>query len=181
MKKTWTLPLAVLAMTLITAALSAPFASAADGERALVTIDPPGSTDTRPFGINSRGEIVGLFITSDGNTRGFLLSGGEYTTIDFPDAVRTNALAINARGQIVGRYDTPDNVAHGYLLSGGEFTTIDFPGAAGFTVLTDIDPEGRMAGRYRSSDGKFHGFTLTDGVFTTVDHLDENGLPDMGP
>ena len=153
MKKTWTLRLAISAMTLITAALSVPFASAHDGERALVTIDPPGSTDTRPFGINSRGEIVGLFITSGGNTHGFLLGGGEYTTIDVPGAIRTNALAINARGQIVGRYDTPDGVAHGYLLGGSEFTTIDFHGAAGFTVLTDIDPAGGMAGRYRGDQG----------------------------
>jgi len=64
MKKTWTLPLAIFAMTLITAALLAPFASAHNGKRALVTIDPPGSIDTRAFGISPTGEIVGLFITT---------------------------------------------------------------------------------------------------------------------
>ena len=51
-------------MTLITAALSAPFVSAANGEGALVTIDPPGSVDTRAFGISPTGEVVGLFTTS---------------------------------------------------------------------------------------------------------------------
>jgi len=180
MRKTLTLCLAVLALTVIATTSSAPLAFARNSERPLVTIDPDGSVDTRPFGINSSGEVVGLYTTADGKTHGFLLSEGGYTTIDFAGALRTNALAINDDGQLVGRYDI-GTVAHGYLLSDGVFTTIDYPGAAGFTVLTDIDPEGRMAGRYRSSDGKFHGFTLTDGVFTTVDHLDENGLPDMGP
>ncbi len=181
MKKQSTLPIAISVLILITAALWAPSAFAQPSKRPLVTIDPPGSVDTRPFGINSRGEIVGLFITSDLRTHGFLLSGDEYTTIDVPGAIRTNAIAINARGQIVGRYDTPDNVAHGYLLSGGELTTIDFPGAAGFTVLTDIDPAGRIVGRYRGSDMKFYGFSLIDGIFTTIDHRDANGNPDMGP
>jgi Tol biopolymer transport system component len=64
MKKLATLPLAIFAMTLITAALSAPFASAHNGERALVTIDAPGSIDMRPFGISPTGEIARLFISS---------------------------------------------------------------------------------------------------------------------
>ncbi len=64
MKKTPTAPIAIFALTLIAAALSAPFASAHNGERALASIDQPGSFETRPFGISPAGEIVGLFITS---------------------------------------------------------------------------------------------------------------------
>ena len=56
MKIPSTLASAIFATTLITAALSAPFAAAHDGERALVTIDPPGSVDTRTFGISPTGE-----------------------------------------------------------------------------------------------------------------------------
>lgn len=180
MKKQLTLCLAALALAVAAVPSSAPSASARNSEMPLVTIDPSGSVDTRPFGINSSGEVVGLYITADGKTHGFLLSEGVYTTLDFPGALRTNALAINDSGQIVGRYDI-GTVSHGYLLSDGVFTTIDHPDAAGFTVLTDIDPAGRMVGRYRGPDGKFHGFTLINGTFTTVDHLDENGNPDMGP
>jgi probable HAF family extracellular repeat protein len=180
MKNPLTLCLAVLALAVVAATSLALSVSAQSSEGPPVTIDPPGSVDTRPFGINASGEIVGLYTTDDGKTHGFLLSDDVYTTIDVPGAARTNALAINDSGQIVGRYDI-GAVAHGYLLSDGIFTTIDFPGADGFTVVTDIDPAGRMVGRYRSPDKTFHGFTLSDGIFTTIDHLDEDGNPDMGP
>jgi len=145
----------------------------------LTTIDPPGSTDTRAFGINNTGQIVGLYITADSRTHGFLLSHGGYTTIDVPGSIRTNALAIDVHGQIVGRYDTPDGRAHGYLLSNGVFTTIDVPGAAGFTVVTDISASGQMVGRYLGSDGRLHGFSLIDGNFTTIDEPDGIAIQGM--
>ena len=64
MKKTLTTPIAISALAMLPVALLAPFASAHYGERALVTIDPPDSADTRAFGISPTGEIVGLSITS---------------------------------------------------------------------------------------------------------------------
>src|SRR5215217_1880350 len=179
MKKLSTVSLTILAITVATSTLWGPLASAHNSKGPLVTIDPPESIDTRAFGISPSGAVVGLYTTADGMTHGFLFSGDEYTTIDVPGAIRTNALAINARGDIVGRYDI-GTVAHGYLLRDGELTTIDFPGAAGFTVVTDIDPAGRIVGRYRGFDGKFHGFLLADGIFTTIDHFDPSGNLDMG-
>ena len=58
MKKKRTLLLAITAMTLITAALLAPFASANNNETVLVTIDPAGSMNTRelaPLGVQNSG------------------------------------------------------------------------------------------------------------------------------
>lgn len=150
----------------------------------LSTIDPPGSVVTRAFGINPKGQIVGLYITADNVTHGFLLSQGKYTTIDAPDSIRTNALSINPQGQIAGRYDTTDGkrvVQHGYILTNGSFETIDHPEAAGFTVITDITPAGDIAGRFQDKDGRSHGFTRINGEWTTIDHLDANGNPDEGP
>jgi dipeptidyl aminopeptidase/acylaminoacyl peptidase len=51
-------------MTFITAAMSAPFASASNSERASVPVDRSASVDTRAFGTSPTGEIVGLFTTS---------------------------------------------------------------------------------------------------------------------
>jgi hypothetical protein len=170
---------AALAVAVVLHAQATPLAGTGNDHKALITIDPPGSIDTRPFGITPQGTIVGQYFTSDGLSHGFLLRRGNYTRIDVPGAIRTNALAINVLGQIVGRYDTPDGRAHGYLLSGGAFTTVDFPGAAGFTTMTDINPSGQMVGRYRGTDGRFHGFSLdgifedsslVDGTFTTIDY-----------
>ena len=73
----------------------------ADGPT-FTTIDFPGAASTQPWGINTRDDIVGLFVNADKVTHGFLLSGGEYSTIDFPDATSTETSAINPRGDIVG-------------------------------------------------------------------------------
>jgi len=62
----------------------------------LLTLDPPGSIDTRPFAISDAGDIVGLYITPppENRTRKFLLTRGVYTSIDVPGSIRTNALGV---------------------------------------------------------------------------------------
>ena len=156
-----------------------------------LTIDPPRSVLTRAFGINPKGDIVGLYFTANNVVHGFLLSRGQYTTIDGPNSIRTNAIGINPRGQVVGRYDTPDGVAHGYIYTNGAFQTVDPPFAAGFTVVTDVTPSGAIVGRYQAADKSFHGFSLANTQpclqeikpceWALIDHLDANGNPDMGP
>jgi hypothetical protein len=159
----------------------------------LVTLDPPGSVDSRPVGINDSGDITGLYFTADGKGHGFLLTRGVYTSIDIPGAIRTNAIGVaelrplddsdaeassdgrpRSRGThhrlaVVGRYDTPDGVAHGYRLSDGVLTTIDFPGTT-FTVAAGINSSGHIVGRYFGADRLFHGFIFIDGEFTTIDY-----------
>jgi probable HAF family extracellular repeat protein len=84
------------------------------------TIDAPGVPITVPFGINDRGQIVGLTQPVPGpeltGVRGFLLAKGAkgpFTPISFPDAPRTIATGINDRGQIVGAYENPDAAPSG--------------------------------------------------------------------
>jgi uncharacterized membrane protein len=186
-----------LLICLLAVVVHAPRATAQKGK--LITIDPPGSVLSRAFGINPRGDIVGLYVTSDGRTHGFLRTQGflqgsiGWMTLDAPASIRTNALAINPQGQIVGRYDTQEgttSVAHGYVYTNGFFQTVDHPLAAGFTVTTDITPSGAIVGRYQAADKSIHGFSLTNtqqclaGLqeceWTTIDHLDADGNPDMG-
>ena len=47
-------------------------------------IDYPGATSTQAWGINSRGDIVGHYVSANKSSHGFLLSGGHFTSIDFP-------------------------------------------------------------------------------------------------
>src|SRR5262245_1774509 len=68
-------------------------------------INVPGARHTRPAGINSRGDIVGVYVTPDGRSHGFLLHDGEFTTIDVPGTVFTSAQGINPRGDIVGLFE----------------------------------------------------------------------------
>jgi probable HAF family extracellular repeat protein len=61
---------------------------------------------TAPTDINDAGQIVGVYVTSDGILRSFLFENGNFTTIEvpFPNAVFTEISGLNNRGQIVGRY-----------------------------------------------------------------------------
>ena len=191
MRQTWNGALRYVAALASLALLLASTTLAGSGSQSsFVTLDPPGSVDTRAFGISDAGDIVGLYITSDARTRGFLLKRGVYTSIDVPGSIRTNALGVTllkSRGAemetrslaIVGRYDTPDNVAHGYLLRDGTLTTIDYPGTT-FTVATGINSSGHIVGRYLGADGLFHGFALIDGEFHTIDHPDGVSIHAIG-
>src|SRR5262249_58563879 len=57
--------------------------------QSFTSIDFPGATITRPFGINPRGDIVGLYVSA-GVTHGFLLSDGQFITFDVPGPTLTN-------------------------------------------------------------------------------------------
>jgi uncharacterized membrane protein len=93
------------------------------------TIDVPDSTLTNARGINSSGQIVGLFEDPGGTRHGYLLSEDGYTTLDPPGSTRSAAQAINDLGAIVGSYYDQDGVRHGYLLSEDGYTTLDPPGS----------------------------------------------------
>jgi probable HAF family extracellular repeat protein len=148
-------------------------------------IDVPGATLTAAFGINNRGQIVGVFADAGGVVHGFLLDNGNFTQIDvpqinFPGAPGTQAFGIRERGQIVGGFSDAKGALHGFLSNQGLFTQIDFPGATE-TLLTGINNSGKIVGAYSDRDqivGRFndpnnaagnHGFLLDDGAFTPID------------
>jgi uncharacterized membrane protein len=119
---------------------------------AFTTIDFPGATATRVFGIDPEtGGIVGFYIAS-GVTHGFLLQKGAFTTIDPPGSTFTEMTGINREDDTVGLYTDVVGVTHGFLLQKGAFTTIDFPGST-FTFATGINPEGKNK-REEQPDGK---------------------------
>jgi probable HAF family extracellular repeat protein len=140
------------------------------------TLDVPGASTgaggtsqngTSANGINSAGNIVGLFYDEGGTRHGYRLSGGSFTTLDPPGSDRTQALSINDSDQIVGSYRASDAV-HGFLLSGGVYTTLDVPGSS-LTVAFGTNNAGEIVGDYQDSGGTFHGFLLSGGVYTTLD------------
>ena len=54
-----------------------------------ISIDVPGATDTRGFGIDPRGQIVGRYTSPDGVVHGFFRSrDGTVLTIDAPGSNR---------------------------------------------------------------------------------------------
>src|SRR5258707_14032670 len=98
-------------------ALGATSSVRADGPN-FTTIDFPVATSTQPWGINTRGDIVGTYVSVD-VTHGFLPSGRQFSTIDFHGATGTEVYAINPRGDIGGVYILA-GAHNGFLLSGGQ-------------------------------------------------------------
>ena len=133
-----------------------------------ITLDFPDSTATLLWGINARGESVGLYFSADSSHHGFLLVGNQFTSIDFPGASLTEAYGIDGQGDIVGTYMTTGSVTHGFVLSGGRFTTIDFPDAS-YTGPAGINARGDVQGLY-TINGVNHGFLLKGSDFTTIDY-----------
>jgi uncharacterized membrane protein len=106
---------------------------------------PDAGRTTEGIGINSRGQIVGLYIDAGGTRQAFLLDNGAVTVIDVPSAVATVATDINNRGEIVGGY-FDDVRRHGFLLSNGVFTTLTIPGAFEDSNAVGINDQGRIVG-----------------------------------
>ena len=137
---------------------------------AMTAIDYPGATGTQAWGINPRGEIVGLYTLADKSTRGFLLRNGAYSSVDYPGAAVTLGNSINPQGDIVGEYGlTLTALHHGFVLSGGKYTSLDFPGATS-TAPTGINSRGDIAGLYTTADNATHAFVLFGGRYTTIDY-----------
>ena len=133
------------------------------------TLDYPGATETRAFGVNNRGHVVGL-----ADNIGFLWREGTFEPIEFPGATRTAAWGINDEGAIVGTYFMPNVGTRGFLRRrGGRFTTIEFPETTGQFNITEacgINNDGHIVGIYRqdplSSVSK--GYLLKRGRFTEL-------------
>lgn len=115
------------------------------------SIDFPGATQTRPWKINARGQIVGGYLDADGHPHVFVRSAwDEFRSIDLPGNpfVGINEGGINNRGDIVGGYKDANGDLHGFQLSRrGRFRTIDVPG--GYQpVAIAINSRGDVVGAY---------------------------------
>ena len=111
------------------------------------TVNYPGATTTAVEGINSSGELVGIFTDSTGD-HGFIDNGGTFTTINVPGgaAGTTDAFGINGSGQVVGSFFDSSSNLHGFLDSSGTFSQIDDT-SAGVTGTGSRRNQQRWAGR----------------------------------
>jgi probable HAF family extracellular repeat protein len=149
-------------------------------------IDVPGAVETRPFGINNLGQIVGEYVDAARRLRGFLFTDGVYTTIDAPFGTSTSATDIDDSGHIVGSSfggTTAAGPTRGFLRDAqGVFTPIDAPGAPPppgrpqlpTTQVYGLNNHGQITGFVTDSEFGY-AFVLDNGVFTTIDAPDAVG------
>lgn len=153
---------AVLSLAVLILA-SAPLAVA---QGTYTQLDVPGAAVTQAIGINTAGDITGLYSDSTGG-HGFLLRGGAYTTIDYPGVQYSYAYGINDHNQIVG---LAEPVGYLYDITAQAFTTISYPGAS-FTYPLAINNAGTIAGYFQHGSGHkvgWQGFELTGSTYSTV-------------
>ena len=100
------------------------------------TIDYPGAVATLAVGINAHGQIVGRYVDTSGNYRGYLLSDGNFTRIDVPGASATRPLGINLNDDI-----GPLNAGTHNTL----FTALE-PYVGGVFPVPVVNDEGDMVG-----------------------------------
>jgi hypothetical protein len=131
------------------------------------TIDFPGAVATNVLGINSSGDMVGIFSGVSLPDHGFLYSGGAYTTIDYPTGWTTTTSGINDSGVIVGQSTNQSlSVTLGFRYDGATFTPIQVPGA-GATEAYGINNTGIIVGGYSTSVGN-QAFALIGSRFKDV-------------
>ena len=128
----------------------------------------PGAAYSCAYGINTSGEIVGVYVDSSNQDYGFFYDGSRYTTIAYPGSVATYPYGINDAGLIVGHYTDSGNFEHGFLYDNGTFIAIDFPGAVA-TSAYGINSSGDLVGIYSSAGIENEGFLLKNGSYSTVD------------
>jgi hypothetical protein len=137
----------------------------------ITTFDYPGTgNSTLPQKINERGDVVGVFIDSNGVTRAFVrFSDGSFSDpiVDPNDTVGfTEGRGINNPGTVCGDYATSDGNSHGFFLSGGTFTEYDVPGAVS-TVVLGINDAASFTGGFDPGSGIFQGYVSVGGTITS--------------
>jgi hypothetical protein len=169
------------------------FAQTLDGT--VTTIDAPDAgTDnqdgTVAMGINTSGEITGLFFAAKQVPFGFVRNtvgtltefGVDCQGSGITDCYATIPVSIDAAGDVTGTSRsglTASSVSHGFVrAAGGVITTFDPEGSvAGSgeftgTLPLGIDPGGNyITGLYTDSNGLAHGFvrSTSDGTITSFD------------
>ena len=138
--------------------------------------DPDPSVDnTRAFGINNAGQIVGWSRMSN-TTAAYVYNGGVFSKLNTPFA-GSMANGINNTGQIVGFYVDPPTITAGnvFVKNGVNYTTLDVPGAT-YTDANGINDVGDVAGYYHDyhdvggvSTFGHHGFVKSAGGYRTID------------
>lgn len=133
---------------------------------------PSSAYTIHPYGINSIGNVAGIYEGYDGEGHGFYYTSTTgYTLLDNPGAGPdgfTNAFGINDAGKIVGCFsDGMSTYGFIYDSSKGTYTTLVDPHSTVETIAYGINSKNEVVGSY--DNGTYHGFLYSGGNFTTLD------------
>jgi hypothetical protein len=121
------------------------------------THDVPGAVSTVVNGLNDLGDLVGVYLSSDGVTHGFLwLHTGAIEILAYPKASSTTPMSINKSGVVVGQF----NGGYSFRWVNGKFSFISVnsgPGCPNCNGLSGIANNDAMVG-FAFHDDSWVGF-----------------------
>ena len=124
-----------------------------------------GGTSNAAVGINDSGLIVGFSSVANGDTHGFLLSGGVLTDIPTLGGHLGIANKINDGGQVVGYSTLPSTSAnppyHAFLWTPGNAPANLGTLGGNRSIAWDINTSGQVVGSDELADGTSHAFIYT--------------------
>src|SRR4030095_2953566 len=137
----------------------------------ITTFDYPGTgNSTLPQKINEKGDVVGVFVDSNGVTRAFVRCSDDSFSPPIVDpndtAGFTEGRGINNSRTVCGDYVGSDGTLHGFFLSSGTFTDFNFPGALQTTVLS-INDVADFTGDFDDGSGIFQAWFSVGGIVTS--------------
>ncbi len=150
-------------------------------QRTFTSIDDPNAkadsrewSDTRAYGINDSGQIVGHYYDANGNTHGFVRdpAGPTWTTLNYPgsDTKATFARGIGGTGNtIIGYYHADyKNRAFRYNQHTTTYSSLnDSAWNADASYAWGINNSDQIVGYY-STDKRNYGFRLSNDTYTTL-------------
>lgn len=143
-------------------------------------IDFPGAFSTTVSGINSAGEIVGVYqLSLGGNSHGFTLASGTFASFDAPGGELTEVNGISDLGLVVGTVVTniAESKAQGFVYDGTSFSVFSYPGAP-YTEGNSVNNNGEIAGRAGALGVKLFAYTDNGGQFAEL--TPPGNLPSVG-
>ena len=105
-----------------------------------------GGQNSRAFGLDSLGNVVGESQDASGDTHGFLYSGGALHDLGFlAGGQSSSASALNSAGRIVGTATDATLNPSAFLYTAGSMYNLN--------DITNLDPGWRLTGAYGINDG----------------------------
>jgi probable HAF family extracellular repeat protein len=89
----------------------------ASAQLSITDLGTLGGNSSRPFDLNSRGQVVGYSSTAAGENHAFLWKKGKMTDLGTLGGVESFPKAINSRGQVVGTSTKASGELHAVLWS----------------------------------------------------------------
>ena len=131
---------------------------------------PSSATESRAYGVNTSGLIVGTYLDKAAAYHGFVFDGKNLLTFDYPGATNTVINDINDSGNMAGDfYQGASSQGFLYIKNKGTFTVLNYPSAKA-THACGVNTADDVVGDFEDSAGTVHGFLWNNGGFSDVDY-----------